>query len=161
MQPGLHCMRTKNHRWCRQTAEVPLDWTNAGAWATSSVTSRWRTITRKAEAPLDWTEAGAWTVSSVTRRWRAITRTGGWRSQVTMKLGPEQKERTERRKKRWRKGRRREQLTLCYYENFLGFCHQECRLYRCRYISTGYYLLPHKRWNERNINFNLNQIVVN
>ena len=91
---------------------MPLDWTEAGAWAVSSVTRRWRAITRKAEAPLDWTEAGAWTVSSVTRRWRAITRTGGWRSQVTMKLGPEQKERTERRKKRWRKGRRREQLSV-------------------------------------------------
>ena len=119
---------------------MPLDWTEAGAWAVSSVTRRWRAITRKAEAPLDWTEAGAWTVSSVTRRWRAITRTGGRHTEAAPWAAGENREEEEE----MEEGKKK-RATLCYYKNFLGFCHQECRLYRCRYISTGYYLLPHKR----------------
>ena len=102
-----------------RTAEVPLEWTEAGAWTTSSVTNRWRAIMMTAEAPLDRTEAGAWAASSVTRRWRTITRTGGHTEAGPWPAGEIREEEEEMEEGKKKRG------AFCYYENFLGFCHQE------------------------------------
>ena len=102
------------------TAEVPLEWTEAGAWTTSSVTNRWRAIMMTAEAPLDRTEAGAWITSSVTRRWRTITRTGGHTEAGPWPAGEIREEEEEMEEGKKKRG------TFCHFsENFFDFCHQE------------------------------------